>query len=151
MIGIYFLKSNDVVVYVGKSIQIESRIKQHTKEGIKKFDNYCFVECNQEILSETEEFYILFHNPKYNIARAEKRTTNHKKKVIKRKQKFKAIKAIKKPIVLKSETSPALERLKRLMEQVDKDREIFMAIIKTEEGFKLYEKILADTEKWRTK
>lgn len=70
MIGIYLLKKNDKVVYVGQSINIEQRIKQH-KKSEKKFDDYMSIECDKNLLNETEESYILLFNPKYNIKRAE--------------------------------------------------------------------------------
>ena len=77
MIGIYLLKKGGVVVYVGQSINIEQRIKQHKD---KKFDDYMTIECEKNLLNETEEAYILLFNPKYNIKKAEINT--HKKTYI---------------------------------------------------------------------
>jgi hypothetical protein len=66
MIGIYFLKDGDDVVYVGKSKNIEKRVEWHRKSG-KVFDSYKVAECDQELLDSAEVAYIRAFNPKYNI------------------------------------------------------------------------------------
>jgi len=66
MIGIYFLKQKDTVVYVGQSIDIKARVKQHKKTD-KIFDNYAHIECTKRLLDCTEMAYIAHHRPKYNI------------------------------------------------------------------------------------
>jgi len=68
MIGIYFLKQKDEVVYVGQSINIHRRIEQHKD---KKFDNYSYIQCSKDMLNCTEEAYILRFNPIYNKRKAE--------------------------------------------------------------------------------
>lgn len=90
MIGIYLLTKKDIVVYVGQSINIENRVKQHSKTD-KDFDDYIAIECTRNLLNETEEAYILRFNPVYNIKRAEINTeksvciyvTDNKHKMIK--------------------------------------------------------------------
>jgi len=63
--GVYFLFNGDVLVYIGQSTTIESRVKQHTVD--KVFDSYSFlvVEDNATRL-DLESFLILKHNPPYN-------------------------------------------------------------------------------------
>lgn len=68
MVGIYFLKKEDEIVYVGQSINIHRRVEQHKD---KDFDDYSFIECEKSLLDCTEEFYILKCNPKYNKRRFE--------------------------------------------------------------------------------
>lgn len=69
MVGVYFLKQNEKIVYVGQSVNIERRIKDH-KNSDKVFDDYTYVECDKELLNSTEESFILQHNPVYNIRKA---------------------------------------------------------------------------------
>jgi len=69
MIGIYFLKKNKEVVYVGQSIDIERRVKEHSKE--KEFDDYSYIECDKSLLNSMEQSFILQYNPKLNIAKYE--------------------------------------------------------------------------------
>lgn len=71
MIGVYFLRKGKKVVYVGQSIDIHRRIKEHKQEKTKKFDNFTYVECNKNLLSTTEEAFILKFNPVFNIKKAE--------------------------------------------------------------------------------
>ncbi len=73
MIGVYLLKQDDEVVYVGQSVDIKNRIKAHKKDG-KDFTNYISIECCKNLLNSTEEAYILLFNPKLNIRRAEIKT-----------------------------------------------------------------------------
>lgn len=63
---VYFLFSNDKIVYVGRtSTAVEVRISAHTKT--KQFDSYSFIACETEIESfETAYFYILNNTPIYN-------------------------------------------------------------------------------------
>ncbi len=60
MIGIYFLKLDDKIVYVGQSVDVRTRIKQHRD---KKFDSYELFECSKDNLNSLEAHYILIHNP----------------------------------------------------------------------------------------
>ncbi len=64
--GIYFLKHNDTVVYVGKSINIKNRITNHIKEKTKVFNNFEFIECEESLLDPTELSYIYFYDPIFN-------------------------------------------------------------------------------------
>ena len=66
MIGVYSLFDKDVIVYVGKSKQVEERIKNHKYDG-KIFDRYECVECLEEEMNELEISEIRRHKPKYNI------------------------------------------------------------------------------------
>lgn len=65
-IGVYFLKFNDTVVYVGKSIDIQSRIKTHCSEKTKMFNDFYFIECSKNTLDSTEVSYIMLHDPVFN-------------------------------------------------------------------------------------
>jgi len=78
-IGIYFLKKNNIVVYVGQSIDIETRVKTH-KRCLKDFDSFDYVECKKEILNSTENYFILFYNPILNKKKFELKTF---KKIVK--------------------------------------------------------------------
>lgn len=61
--GVYFLLDNNKVVYVGQSVNVYSRIGQHTD---KAFDRYAFVPCAVEALDKLESLYIHFLQPKEN-------------------------------------------------------------------------------------
>lgn len=69
MIGVYFLKQDNEIIYVGQSIDIERRIKEHRATD-KVFDDYSVMECKEELLDTTEEAFILQHNPIFNIRKA---------------------------------------------------------------------------------
>jgi excinuclease UvrABC nuclease subunit len=65
--GIYFLFDGDEIVYIGKSINIESRVVNHRGQGEKEFDSYSFVEVHDELLrNHLEAYYIYTVSPKYN-------------------------------------------------------------------------------------
>lgn len=72
--GIYFLIDCDEVVYVGQSVDIRSRLEQHSNAGMakgtkeKNFNRFFFVNCQREELDRLEAYYILKFRPKYNIA-----------------------------------------------------------------------------------
>ena len=77
---IYCLISEDEVVYVGKTISIQSRIFNHKKEGLKKFDSFAIVaqlpnEISASELLKIEEKYIKLLKPKYNIVHNENTNT----------------------------------------------------------------------------
>jgi hypothetical protein len=61
--GVYFLILDGVVVYVGQSANIYSRICQHTD---KHFDKYAYVPCEVELLDKLESLYIHLLKPKLN-------------------------------------------------------------------------------------
>jgi hypothetical protein len=65
MCGVYFLVSNDRVVYVGQSVNIPARVAQHKTSG-KTFDRVAFVECEKEWLNVLESLYIHVLRPSLN-------------------------------------------------------------------------------------
>ena len=63
---------DDEIVYVGKTINIQSRIFKHKKENFKDFDSFSIVaklpnEISELELLKLEEKYIKLLKPKYNI------------------------------------------------------------------------------------
>ena len=70
---IYCLINNEEVVYVGKTINIQSRISTHYKDASKIFDSFSIIsklpsEISDSELLKLEEKYIKLLKPKYNIA-----------------------------------------------------------------------------------
>jgi hypothetical protein len=63
--GVYLLKHNESVVYVGQSVSIPNRIIQHAKDG-KVFDKVVIVPCPPEDLDEKEMFLIRLLKPPLN-------------------------------------------------------------------------------------
>lgn len=67
---VYFLISEDKIVYVGKTCRGLERMQSHTigtESKTKKFDSYFFIKCqDEEEMSELETSYIIQYNPKYN-------------------------------------------------------------------------------------
>jgi hypothetical protein len=61
--GVYFLVQDQEVVYVGQSVNIYSRIPQHSD---KKFNKYAFVPCEVELLDKLESLYIHTLKPRLN-------------------------------------------------------------------------------------
>lgn len=61
--GIYFLIKDDEIVYIGQSVNIASRLSQHTN---KDFDRMSFILCNKSELNILETLYILAYQPKLN-------------------------------------------------------------------------------------
>lgn len=66
--GVYFLFSGDECVYVGKSLQVHTRVREHrTKNSTKKeFDSYAFIPCEAGKLDELEAHYIAMMRPRLN-------------------------------------------------------------------------------------
>lgn len=64
--GVYFLIRDGKIVYVGKSMNVHSRIATHQRS--KEFDRINFVECPEESLHRLEQMYIRKFNPELNIA-----------------------------------------------------------------------------------
>ena len=64
--AIYFLIDGDDVVYVGKSIDLVSRILKHRSENRKKFTRYAYIRCDEIDLVDMEAAYIAKFAPKYN-------------------------------------------------------------------------------------
>jgi hypothetical protein len=72
--GVYFLIDCQEIVYVGKSINVKNRLRQHSESGQygmeyeKNFNRFFFINCQLEELDELEAYYILKFRPKYNIS-----------------------------------------------------------------------------------
>ena len=69
---IYCLIEDDEIVYVGKTINIQSRIVTHKKGEFKNFDSFSIIaklpnEISDSELLKLEEKYIKLLKPKYNI------------------------------------------------------------------------------------
>lgn len=64
--GVYFLIHNDTIVYVGSSVNIYDRIKEHKSHGHKEFDSFNFIECPEEAMHDEENDCIFELVPKYN-------------------------------------------------------------------------------------
>lgn len=62
--GVYFLISEDEVVYVGQSVNVYSRIYEHSK--LKKFEKYAYIQCPEPMLDKLESLYIHLLQPKLN-------------------------------------------------------------------------------------
>lgn len=66
--GIYMLYHNGVLVYIGESACILSRICQHRQEGKKEFDVFrIIIQPDEEKRLNIEKLLIRKHSPKYNI------------------------------------------------------------------------------------
>lgn len=61
--GVYFLIKDKVIVYIGQSINIASRITQHRD---KDFDSVSYVACHRSELDVLESLYILAYKPPLN-------------------------------------------------------------------------------------
>jgi predicted GIY-YIG superfamily endonuclease len=72
--GVYFLIDCYEVVYVGQSVDVKSRLQQHSDSGNKgmayekNFNRFFFIQCEKEELKKLEAYYILKFRPKYNIS-----------------------------------------------------------------------------------
>lgn len=69
---IYCLIEDNEIVYVGKTINIQSRIVTHKKGELKNFDSFSIIaklpnEISDSELLKLEEKYIKLLKPKYNI------------------------------------------------------------------------------------
>ena len=67
---IYALFKNEVVVYIGQSINPFNRIGQHTKD--KDFDYFRLMPCLKKRLTYWEDYLIGKYDPKYNIQKKRK-------------------------------------------------------------------------------
>jgi len=63
--GVYFLWRGDLLVYVGQSKDVNSRIAFHYKDK-KKFDTYSILEIPSKELNPTERILINKFLPQYN-------------------------------------------------------------------------------------
>lgn len=62
--GVYFLKDNSEVVYVGQSTNVIARIGAGHADKI--FNEITFIPCDKKYLGETERFWIKKFQPRYN-------------------------------------------------------------------------------------
>lgn len=60
--GVYFLIAGDQIVYVGQSVNVYSRIAQHTKI----FDRYAYIPCAVDVMDRLESLYIHCFRPPLN-------------------------------------------------------------------------------------
>jgi hypothetical protein len=65
--GVYFLIFADEVVYVGKSVELHSRVTMHHARW-KQFDSYTYIPCAPESLDALERHYIRELQPRLNVA-----------------------------------------------------------------------------------
>lgn len=63
-IGVYFLILKGVIVYIGQSIDIQSRVGAHY--GVLDFDSYSYIECAKSDLDLVESIYIHIYSPPLN-------------------------------------------------------------------------------------
>jgi hypothetical protein len=61
-VGVYFLIDNGKIVYVGQSVNVYSRISQHSK----KFDSFSILPCQKNELDALESLYIHVLKPPLN-------------------------------------------------------------------------------------
>ena len=66
MCGVYFLLSDQKIVYVGQSINVHYRIADHFAKGIIPFDRFHIVPCDSRDVDHLEALYIDALRPKYN-------------------------------------------------------------------------------------
>ena len=64
--GVYFLFDDDEIVYVGKSVNILSRVTTHINEGQKVFNKVRYIKYDRDFLDDIEMLYIKLLKPKYN-------------------------------------------------------------------------------------
>lgn len=64
--GVYFLKFEGQIVYVGQSRSVYGRVSTHKAERTKKFDQITFMPCDPKELNEFEGFFINLLKLKYN-------------------------------------------------------------------------------------
>ena len=62
--GVYFLISDQKIVYIGQSLCIFSRIDQHKK--VKRFDRFAYIPCEKTLLDSLESLYIHCLRPPLN-------------------------------------------------------------------------------------
>lgn len=62
--GVYFLFYQDILVYVGQSVDIDSRLLSHFTT--KAFDRYSYIVLSEDELDDVENYYINKYKPIYN-------------------------------------------------------------------------------------
>jgi excinuclease UvrABC nuclease subunit len=65
--GVYFLIDGATIVYVGQSINVPARVRQHQNDPQKTFDRVAVIDIAEEDLLETERYYIDLFRPKHNL------------------------------------------------------------------------------------
>lgn len=73
MIGIYKLYNNGVVVYVGQSINVFSRVKAHKTDKLIDFDFYKYFFCDKHDLDTLEKALINKYKPIHNGTKKNKK------------------------------------------------------------------------------
>lgn len=68
MCGVYYLWDGERVLYVGQSVNVEARVRQHRSAGID-FAGYFCDECNKSELNRLEAKAIIELRPKLNETR----------------------------------------------------------------------------------
>ncbi len=64
--GVYFLKQEKTIVYIGQSVAVGARISSHMMGGSKQFDEVVIFYCDPTELDNWEGFFIRLLRPKYN-------------------------------------------------------------------------------------
>ena len=64
--GIYFLWLRNKLRYIGQSKNVWSRVYQHSTNGIK-FDSWSFIDVDESLILDAEEFLIAKFKPPLNI------------------------------------------------------------------------------------
>ena len=75
--GVYFLLLEGEIVYIGRSVNIYSRVSTHLYEKTKVFDEVKFIECDKKHLEELEYTCINKFKPRLNKVGG--RFDNHEK------------------------------------------------------------------------
>ena len=70
--GVYFLLKENEIVYIGKSVHVDSRINTHAGDVTKDFDKACYIEVPEEKLGQIEECLIAIFKPEQNSYGVEK-------------------------------------------------------------------------------
>jgi hypothetical protein len=65
--GIYALFMDAEIVYIGQSVDVDSRVWTHYMQGAKKFTSFTFIPCPPDRLDDTEKAYICAYHPLYNV------------------------------------------------------------------------------------
>lgn len=64
--GVYFLLAEDEIIYVGKTVDVRSRLEQHSRDNLKPFNRFFFIPCEIEELDYLEAVYIHLFTPRFN-------------------------------------------------------------------------------------
>lgn len=66
--GLYALRRWGKIVYIGQSNNILRRIGEHAAEGVKEFDSFSYIRCDDKRERDRlEAHWINYFKPKYNI------------------------------------------------------------------------------------